>query len=298
VVNHGSSGSTNRDNPKSVSFTSGPEAHVPAAFKSLVNRISEKRVNYRPGVRGDQEPTLEFDVAMDQGNTVHPPDSLTQFAPNLSQEGLVELSILLIRIEKIKQLGSVNMLQHEAVVRGCRKRMHEGHDVGVADVLKDGRGWNSVSGSADGQRHTLRTSTSLMKLTLVLSSMARSVSLIATSRPPDSLASGRSNPLLMGDGLGKRVSPFIFQGFVPETLERSVERRLLLRLTMPSLEADLNLFIEALRESTSCSNVPDTSQASQTLLNDPWPRVRRRVSETEEPFSHAEMIDPGCNAAV
>ena len=61
----------------------------------------------------------------------------------------------------------------------------------------------------------------------------------------------------------------VFQGFVPETPDRPVERRLLLRLTMPSLAADLSLFIEALRESTSCSNVPETSQASQTLLNDP-----------------------------
>jgi len=74
-----------------------------------------------------------------------------------------------------------------------------------------------------------------------------------------------------------------------------VERLLLFRLTMPSLAADLSLLIEAFRESTTCSSAPDTSQASQTLLNDPWPRVRRRVSETEESSSHAETIDPGCN---
>jgi hypothetical protein len=63
--------------------------------------------------------------------------------------------------------------------------------------------------------------------------------------------------------------PAILQGFVPETLGRPVERLLLLRLTTPSLAADLSLFIDAFRESTSCSSVPETSQASQTLLNDP-----------------------------
>lgn len=104
----------------------------------------------------------------------------------------------------------------------------------------------------------------------------------------------------MGDEIvaAKGVPPSVFQGFVPETPDRPVERRLLLRLTMPSLAADLSLLIDAFRESTSCSSVPETSQASQTLLNDPWPRVRRRVRETEESFSHAEIIDPGCNEVV
>lgn len=74
-----------------------------------------------------------------------------------------------------------------------------------------------------------------------------------------------------------------------------MERLLLLRLTIPSLAADLSLLIDAFRESTTCSRVPETSQASQTLLNEPWPRVRRRVSEVEESSSHAEIIDPGCN---
>lgn len=139
-----------------------------------------------------------------------------------------------------------------------------------------------------------------MKLTLVLSSIARSVSLTATSRPLDSLGSGRSNPSLMGDEIvaSKGVPHSVFQGFVPETPDRPVERRLLLRLTMPSLAADLSLRIDAFRESTSWSNVPETSQASQTLLNDPWPRVRRRVSETQESSSRAEIIDAGCNEVV
>ena len=83
MVNHGSSGSTNRDNPKSVSFTNGPEDHGLAACRSLVKRISEKRISRRPENRRDEELTLELDVAMDQGNAVHPPDSLTQFAPYL-----------------------------------------------------------------------------------------------------------------------------------------------------------------------------------------------------------------------
>lgn len=138
-----------------------------------------------------------------------------------------------------------------------------------------------------------------MKLTLVLSSIARSVSLTATNRPLGSLGSGRSNPSLMGDEIvAGREALSVFQGFVPETPDRPVERRLLLRLMMPSLAADLSLLIEAFRESTSCSSVPETSQASQTLLNDPWPRVRRRVSEAEESSSHAEITDPGCSEAV
>jgi hypothetical protein len=84
VVNHGLSGSTNRDNPKSVSFTNGPEDHAPVAFKSLVNRISEGRVNCHLLTRGGKRLTLKFNVAMDQGNAVHPPNSLTQFAPELA----------------------------------------------------------------------------------------------------------------------------------------------------------------------------------------------------------------------
>jgi len=61
-----------------------------------------------------------------------------------------------------------------------------------------------------------------MKLTLVLSSIVRSVNLTATSRPPGSLESGRSNPFLVGvemlteDG----VSVPILQGLIPETLGR------------------------------------------------------------------------------
>ena len=104
----------------------------------------------------------------------------------------------------------------------------------------------------------------------------------------------------MGDEIaaGDWVPPSVFQGFVPETPDRPVERRLLLRLTMPSLVVDLSLFIEAFRERTRCSNDPETSQASQTLLNEPWPRVRRRVREIDELSSHAEMIDPGCNGVV
>ena len=106
----------------------------------------------------------------------------------------------------------------------------------------------------------------------------------------------------MGDEIVacKGVPSSVFQGFVPVTPDRPAERRLLLRLTIPSLVADLSLLIEAFRERTSCSNVARTSQASQTLLNDPWPRVRRRVSETEgegEP-SQADIIDPGCNEVV
>lgn len=54
MVNHGLSGSTNRDNPKSVSFTNGPEVHAPDAFKSLVKRISEEDVNRRLQVRRDK----------------------------------------------------------------------------------------------------------------------------------------------------------------------------------------------------------------------------------------------------
>lgn len=139
-----------------------------------------------------------------------------------------------------------------------------------------------------------------MKLTLVLSSIARSVILMATNRPLGSFGSGRSNTFMMGDVLatddGEPLP--ILQGFVPETLDRPVERLLLLRLTTPSLAADLSLFIEAFRESTSCSSVPETSQASQTLLNEPWPRIRRRVSETGEPSSLAEIIDPGCNGLL
>lgn len=48
MINHGSSGSTNRDNPKSVSFTNGPEDHEPVACKSLVKRMSGERVNRHP----------------------------------------------------------------------------------------------------------------------------------------------------------------------------------------------------------------------------------------------------------
>lgn len=104
----------------------------------------------------------------------------------------------------------------------------------------------------------------------------------------------------MGDEIvaGKGVPPSVFQGFVPETPDRPVERRLLLRLMIPSLAADLSLLIDAFRESTSCSSVPETSQASQTLLNDPWPRVLRRVSEIEESSSHVEIIDPGRSEIV
>jgi len=48
----------------------------------------------------------------------------------------VKLRGLLVRIDEVEQLGAVYMLQHEAVVSGRCERMHEGHDVGVADVLK------------------------------------------------------------------------------------------------------------------------------------------------------------------
>ena len=73
---------------------------------------------------------------MDQGNAVHPPYGLTQFTPYLSQVGFIKLRVIFVRVDEIKELGSAYLLQHEAVVGGCRKRMHEGHDVGVADVLK------------------------------------------------------------------------------------------------------------------------------------------------------------------
>jgi len=73
---------------------------------------------------------------MDQGNAVHPPYSLTQLTPYLSQVGFIKLGVLLVGVDEIKQLGSAHLLQHEAVIGGCRKRMHEGHDVGVAHVLK------------------------------------------------------------------------------------------------------------------------------------------------------------------
>lgn len=139
-----------------------------------------------------------------------------------------------------------------------------------------------------------------MKLTLVLSSIARSVNLTATSRPPGSFESGRSSPFLAGDGVvtNDETPPSILQGFVPATPDRPVERLLLLRLTTPSLVADLSLLIDTFRESTTCSSVPETSQASQTLLNDPWPRVRRSVSETEVSSSQAEIVDPGYNDLV
>lgn len=84
MVNHGLSGSTNRDNPKSVSFTNGPEDHEPVAFRSLVNRISEGYVSRRPSNRVDVKLTLKFDIAMYQGDAVRPPDSPTQFTPYLS----------------------------------------------------------------------------------------------------------------------------------------------------------------------------------------------------------------------
>ena len=73
---------------------------------------------------------------MDQGDAMHPPNSLTQFAPYLSQMGFVKLYISFIRIDEVEQLGSMYMLQYEAVVSGHRERVHEGNDVGVADMLK------------------------------------------------------------------------------------------------------------------------------------------------------------------
>jgi hypothetical protein len=135
-----------------------------------------------------------------------------------------------------------------------------------------------------------------MKLTLVLSSIARSVNLTATNRP-GSFESGRSNALLMGVGFSAKdgVPLCILQGFVPGTPGGRVERLLLFLLTTPSLAAVLSFLIDALRERTTCSSVPEISQASQTLLNEPWPRVRRRVSETEESSSFAEIIDPRCS---
>lgn len=83
MVSHGSSGSTNRDNPKSVSFTNGPEDHGLVACRSLVKRISEEYISRRPEEKRDKRLTLELDVAVDQGNAVHPPDSLAEFAPYL-----------------------------------------------------------------------------------------------------------------------------------------------------------------------------------------------------------------------
>lgn len=50
--------------------------------------------------------------------------------------GFVKLCGLFVRIDEVEQLGPVYMLQHEAVVSGRCERMHEGHDVGMADVLK------------------------------------------------------------------------------------------------------------------------------------------------------------------
>lgn len=69
---------------------------------------------------------------------MHPPDSLAQLTPYLSQVGFVELRVLLIRIDEVEQLGSVDIFQHEAVVCGRRERVHERHDVWVANVLKIG----------------------------------------------------------------------------------------------------------------------------------------------------------------
>ena len=85
---------------------------------------------------GDKGLTLEFDVAMDKGDAMHPPDGLAQFTPYLSQVGFAKLRVLLVRIDEVEQLGSVDVLQHEAVVGRCRKRVHEGDDVGVADMLE------------------------------------------------------------------------------------------------------------------------------------------------------------------
>jgi len=102
VVSHGSSGSTNRDNPKSVSFTNGPDDHESVAFRSLVKRMSEERISRHHQNGRDEEPTLEFNVAMDQSNTVHPSNSLAQFTPYLSQVGFVKLRVLLVRVDEIK----------------------------------------------------------------------------------------------------------------------------------------------------------------------------------------------------
>ena len=57
----------------------------------------------------------------------------------------------------------------------------------------------------------------------------------------------------MGDEIvaSEGEPPSVFHGFVPETPDRPVERRLLLRLTMPSLAVDLSFLIDAFRESTS-----------------------------------------------
>ena len=95
MVNHRLSRSTNRNNPKSVGFTNGPVDHVSAALKSLVNKISEEHVSCRPKGRRDKEPTLKFDIAMDQGNAVHPPNGLAQFTPNLAEGTFIELAIFL-----------------------------------------------------------------------------------------------------------------------------------------------------------------------------------------------------------
>jgi hypothetical protein len=138
VANHGSSGFTNRDKPKSVSFTNGPEDHGSAACRSLDKRMSGERISRRRGNRREKGLTLEFDVTMNQGDAMHPSDSLAQFAPYLSQMGFVELRVLLIGIDEVEQLRSVYVLQHEAVVRRRGERMHERHDVWVANVLKIG----------------------------------------------------------------------------------------------------------------------------------------------------------------
>lgn len=100
--------------------------------------MSGEVISRRTWDRREKGFTLEFDVAMNKGDAMHPPDGLAQFTPYLPQVGFVELRVLLIRVDEVEQLRSVYVLQHEAVVCGCRKRVHERHDVWVANVLKIG----------------------------------------------------------------------------------------------------------------------------------------------------------------
>lgn len=77
--------------------------------------------------------TLQLDVAMDQPNSMHPTDRVTQLGKHPPRQRLRDLGVV-IR-QEIKQLAPGAIVEHEDRVRPSQERAREGDERRMGNVL-------------------------------------------------------------------------------------------------------------------------------------------------------------------
>lgn len=74
---------------------------------------------------------------MNNGDTMKPPYSTTKLTPHTPKHRSRHSGMVLVRVDQFEQFSSSDMLENEAMVRSCGKRVQERDDGRMRKMLAE-----------------------------------------------------------------------------------------------------------------------------------------------------------------